>query len=155
MGSTGKATTLKGMTQAEEKTLHDLAMASLVWRDDYAGTNVTTEEERQQYRLPWKNGGAEFEREQFNILKTIAERNGAQDNFTFDDIRALVRTKDRRYEIKGDDYALARGNVDRKWIVDEYDIDSTEFYKPIIQQTRFKTPQEAIAFVVKKKKSGQ
>ena len=151
MGSTGKATTL----QAEEKSLHDLAMASLVWRDDYAGTNVTTEEERQQYRLQWKNGGSEFEKAQFNTLKTIAERNGIEDNFTFDDIRANVRTTGRRYEIKGDDYAIARGNDDRKWIVNEYDLDSTEFYKPIIQQTRFKTPQEALDFAVKKKKSGQ
>lgn len=73
----------KGMTPSEEQNLHDLAMASLVWRDDYA---------------------------------------------------------------------LARGNDARKWIVNEIDTASKEFYKPTIEQNRFSTPQQALAFVVDKRK---
>lgn len=142
----------KGMTASEEQNLHDLAMASLVWRDDSAGTNVTTEEERKQYRLEWKSGGVEFEKAQYDTLKTVAERNNIADEFKFDEVRAQVRTTDGRFRIMGDDYALARGNDARKWIVNEIDTASKEFYKPTIEQNRFSTPQQALAFVVDKRK---
>ena len=151
-GTSAKLSLNKGMTASEEQNLHDLAMSSLVWRDDYAGTNVTTAEEREKYRLEWKNGGSEFEKAQFNTLQTVAERNGIEDQFTFDDIRSQVRTPDGKFRIRGDDHALAKGNDERKWIVNEYGDNFVNGYRPITEQNRFSTPQAALAFVAKKKK---
>lgn len=142
----------KGMTQSEEQNLHDLAMASLVWRDDLTGTNVTTPEEREKYRLQWKSGGQEFEKAQFNTLQAVAERNGIEDSFTFDDVRAQVRTPDGQFRIMGDDYAIARGNNERKWIVNELGKDFVNGNRPIVEQNRFSTPQDALDFVVKQRR---
>ena len=148
----GAITLNRGLSSAENQELHDKAMGSLVWRDNYAGTNVTTAEERQKYGNPWGNGGSEFEHLQFDMLQTVAERNNVQDDFIWDDVRANVRSSDRRFEVKGDDYAIARENADRMWIVNEYDLDSTAFYKPIIDQNRFSTPEAALEFVVRRRK---
>lgn len=160
MGSRGAGSgrkgsrTAKGMTAAEEQKLHDLAISSLVWRDDYAKTNVTTAEEREKYRTS-QSGGHLFAVEQFNTLQKVAERNGIASEFDFDEVRSSVHTPDLKFQIFGDDYAIARNNNDRKWVVNEFDRDSKEFYKPIIEQTRFSTPQAALDFVAKKYKKGK
>lgn len=142
----------QGMTASESDNLHNMAMASLVARDDYAGTNLTTAQERDQYRLQFGSGTVEFERLQYDTLKTIAERNGIDNDFVFDEIRAQVRTSDGRFRVMGDDYAIARGLTDRSWIVNEFDTDSTAFTKPIIEQTRYSTPEAALEHVIRRRR---
>lgn len=92
--------------------------------------------------------GHNFIMTSFHAMQDVAEKNGMQNDFTFNEVTGKVtrKTDNGRIEVKADNYAFSSqpgASADRRWIVDTY----TGWN--ISGQKRFSNVEDALAYARK------